>query len=237
MPPAVLSILAVFLLTTALYIGYELYLYDSVRNFLNIQNTCLAYATARDGRFPDGKSSNEALRQLFVEGYVDDERLVSEFDYPSTRPDGNIGNKANGFMEALAPGECPLYYVRGLTTEPKDSLTPLLFARVVSVGGKIYLVCARASGNAMAYDTEDGDVLEEHDGKTVDIFSEAYLKEKYGIEPQDILKPEGPPRDLTAIAKARKQYLHTLEAGILALIWLPFLLTAWIKHRRNKRKL
>ncbi len=235
MPPVVLTILAVLLMPLLSYVGYEWYVHQIVRNFRNIQYTCLAYATARDGRLPDGKSSNEALRQLFVAGYVDDERFVSECDYPSTRPDGNIGNKANGFLEALAPGECPLYYVRGLTTEPKDSETPLLFARVVNFDGKIYLVCARAGGNARAYDTEDGDVIEVNNGRYVDIFSEAYFKEKYGIEPQDILKPEGPPRDLIAIAKSRKQYLHTLEAGILALIWLPFLLTVWIKHRRSAR--
>lgn len=235
LPPVVLTILAVFLMPLLLYVGPQWYVNKSVRNFANIQQVCLAYATAHEGDFPDGKSSNQALRQLFVAGYVDDERFFSECDYPSTRPDGNIGNKANGFLEALAPGECPIHYVRGLTTEPKDSETPLLFARVVNFDGKIYLVCARAGGNARAYGTEDGDVIQVHNGRYVDIFSDAYLKENYGIEPQDILKPEGPPRDLTAIAKARKRHLHTLEAGILALIWLPFPLTVWIKHRRNAK--
>ena len=232
LPPLVLTILAVLLMPLLSYVGYEHYVHKSLRNFWHIRGLCLAYAQTHEGKFPDGKSSNEALRQLFVAGYISDESIFSECDYPSRRPDGNIGNKANGFLEALAPGECPLYYVRGLTTEPKDSLAPLLYARVVVFDGNGYLVCASAGGNAKVYETDDGDVIEEHDGRYVDIFSEAYLKEKYGIEPQDILKPEGPPRDLTAIAKARKQHLHALEAGILALIWLPFLLTVWIKHRR-----
>ena len=233
--PVVLTIVAIGLWPLVLYVFPQQHVNKCMRNFRNIQCVCSAYAEAHDGRFPDGKSSNEALRQLFVAGYIDDESFFSVCDYPSRRPDGNIGNKANGFLEALAPGECPMYYVRGRTTESKDALAPLLFARVGNFDGKVYLVCARVGGNARAYDTVDEAVLEQHDGKLVDIFSEAYLKEKYGIEPQDILKPEGPPRDVIAIAKAQKRNLHAIEAGILALIWLPFLLTVWIKHRLAAR--
>ena len=232
--------LAIFVVATVVFpyvitVPNERYLHSSWEKFQTIRGSCEAYARAHDRRFPDGKSSNEAFRQLFVAGYVKDEELFVNFDYPRPKFEGNVGTQANGYLEVLAPGKCHISYVRGLTKDQKDPQTPLFFGQVVGFDGEIYTLCARVHESVGRHSTEDGTVLEEHDGKTVDIFSDAYLKEKYGIEPQDILKPEGPPRDLTAIAKARKQHLHTLEAGILALIWLPFLLTVWIKHRRAAR--
>ena len=230
-----LFVVAMVVFPFFIYVPNSQYLSSCWKNFQAVEDSCDAYARAHDGRFPDGKSSNEALRQLFVAGYMADEKFFSDSDYPNSRSDGNIGTQANGFLQALAPGECFMTYVRGLTRDQKDPQTPLFFGQVVSFDGEIYTLCARVHESVSHHSTADGAVLEEHDGKLVDIFSDAYLKEKYGIQPQDILKPEGPPRDLTAIAKARKRHLHAIEAGILALIWLPFPLTVWIKHRRAAR--
>ena len=230
-----LFIVATLLADIVISVPNQQYLNSCRENFQAVQDLCGTYARAHDRRFPDGKSSNEALRQIFVAGSMTDEKFFSDSDYSSSRADGNIGTQANGFVQALAPGECFMTYVRGLTRDQKDPDPPLFFGQVVGFDGEIYTLCARVHERVSRHSTEDGAVLEEHEGKTVDIFSEAYLKEKYGIEPQDILKPEGPPRDLTAIAKARKRYLHAIQAGILALIWLPFPLTVWIKHRRNAK--
>ena len=235
--PVVLSIAAIYLFQLWFRIHTELKFHSSARVLAQLRGLCSYYAEHNNQKFPDGKSSNEAFRQFFIIGYIDDEdKLFTSFDLVPQRPDGDIGTKEDGFIQALAPGECQINYIRGLTTEA-DRLTPLFFTQVVGLDGEIYMLGARVGQHDAVYPTTNGAVLEEHEGKTVDIFSEAYLKEKYGIEPQDILKPEGPPRDLTAIAKARKRYLHTLGAGILALIWLPFLIGVLIKHRRAARAL
>jgi len=233
--PLVLSIAAIYLFQLWFRILTELKFHSSAPIFAQLLGLCSEYAKNNNQKYPDGKSSNEAFRQFFISGYIDDViKLFTSFDLVPQRPDGAIGTKEDGFIQALTPGECQLNYIRGLTTEA-DRLTPLLFMQVVGSDGEIYMLGARVGQHGTIYPTTNGAVLEEHEGKTVDIFSDAYLNEKYGIEPQDILKPEGPPRDVIAMAKARKQHLHALEAGILALIWLPFLLTVWIKHRRKAK--
>ena len=45
--------------------------------------------------------------------------------------------------------------------------------------------------------------------------------------------PEGPVREITALAHQRKMEIHLSEIAILAAIWLPFLLIYWIKSRRK----
>ena len=199
----------------------------------SIHQACFAYASNHEGTFPDGKSSNEAFRQLFIAGLVNDEKLFRTLGTKKGVPDGNIGTKEDGFLQALAPGECPYSYVRGLDTNNDRSNAPLLFVTILDSYGEPCLICARCGGTVKAYPLTDGAVLEEHDGKMVDIFSHAYLKETYGILPQDILKPEGSIPDTLALAREQKVNIRLGEVALLAAIWLPFLLIYAIKSRRK----
>ena len=206
----------------------------SVQGWLGIiANVCSVYAQNHEGNYPDGTTSNQALRQLFIDDLVDEEELFNFTALDQPHPDGNIGTMGNGYLQALAPGECLLNYIRGHTTGKTDPTAPLIFTQAVGGNGDIWVIAVQENGKGDIYRTAEGTVLQEQNGQQVDIFSEAYLKEKYGILPQDILKPEGPHRDITALAHQRKMEILRIEAAIILLIWLPFLIPHWIKHRRK----
>ena len=199
----------------------------------NVGHMFTKYAETHDGTYSDDKIDNDTIRLAFV-AFIDPDykvygpRKLTRYPYR-----GHIGLTALGLLQKLSPTECQINYVRGLIAGKSDPTTPLLFVRAVTDDGEIRLISVNATGSSETYPTTNGTVLQEQNGQQVDIFSEAYLKEKYGIHPQDILKPEGPHRDITALAHQRKMEILRIQAAIILLIWLPFLIPHWIKHRRK----
>ena len=158
----------------------------TLRKLYQIHQACFAYASLHDQKFPVGKTSNEAFRQLFIAGLVDDEKLfyISEIGNKKDRPDENIGTAASGYAEALEPDDCNISYVSGLIADQDDSTLPIVFAKVSGQDGKIYVIVVRIGGQAKIYTTEDGIVLDKRNGTDVDIFSE-----EYGTDPANIVLP------------------------------------------------
>lgn len=157
----------------------------ALRSLYSIHLACFAYASGHDQKFPVGKTSNEAFRQLFIVGFVDDEKLfhLSEIGDKRGKPDGDRGDASTGFKKALEPEECNISYVSGLTAED-DSNLPLLFAKVSGEDGNIHVIVVRIGGKANIYKTEDGRVFDERDGNKMDIFSA-----EYGTDPAAIVLP------------------------------------------------
>jgi hypothetical protein len=160
----------------------------AMKKLYQIHQALFAYAVAcGDQMFPDGKSSNEAFRQLFLKGLVDDEKLfhLEGPENKNDKPDGNIGTEKDGFKAALAPGECSFYYISGLSVDRDDSTLPIAYTKVTGEeDGVIYVIVVRIGGNCRVYKTTDGIVKEKQDGKMVDI-----LSEEYGTDTGHILAP------------------------------------------------
>ena len=158
----------------------------ALKKLYQIYQCCFAYASGHDQHFPVGKTSNEAFRQLFIVGFVDDEKLfyITEIGNKEGLPDGDRGNAASGFAKALEPDECNISYVSGLTSDQDDATLPLLFAKISGEDGKIYVIVVRIGGQAKIYTTEDGIVLDKRNGQDVDIFSK-----EYGTDPANIVLP------------------------------------------------
>jgi hypothetical protein len=160
---------------------------QALQKLYQLHQACFAYASGNDQVFPVGKSANEAFRQLFIAGLMDDEMLFF-LGAKQDKPDGNIGTANNGYKEALTPGECQVSYIKGLTSDRDDSTLPLLFAKVQGEDGNIYVIVVRIGGNAKIYETKDGIVKDMKNGKMVDI-----LSEEYGTDPENIVTPEAKP--------------------------------------------
>ena len=206
---------------------------SDLRMLRQIGESCAAYAKAHEGNYPDGTTSNEAFRQLFIAGLIDDERLFMTSEIDRKRPDGNIGTAENGYLQALAPGECRWTYVRGLKAGKADPTTPLFYMQSFRDDGEVWMLSCREGGNSVIDHTENGAVFEVFNGQKMDTFSAAYLKERYGIAPQDILKPEGPPRDAVAVALARKWKIRLFQAGLIVGIIVLILPSFWPTRREN----
>lgn len=146
----------------------------TLKNLYQIYQCCFAYAQSNDQVLPQGKTSNDAFRQFFIKGLVDDERLfyISELGEREGLPDGNRGNEKTGFAKALEPGECNISYVSGLTTDRDYVEQPLIFAKVSGEDGNIYILVVHTDGTSKTYKTKNGLALEKRDGEDVNIFSE-----------------------------------------------------------------
>lgn len=158
-----------------------------MKKLYQIHQALFAYVSGADQMFPDGKSSNEAFRQLFVKGLVDDEKLfhLEGPENKNDQPDGDIGTEKDGFKAALAPGECSFYYISGLSVDRDDSTLPIAYIKVTGEeDGVIYVIVVRIGGNCKVYKTTDGIAKEKQDGKMVDI-----LSEEYGTVTANILAP------------------------------------------------
>ena len=156
---------------------------NAMKQAYQIHQALFAYAQAHDQAMPDGKSSNEVFRKLFQEGLLDDEKLffIKARNGGGKPPDGVIGTQEDGFAKALEPGECCFYYVRGGVADRDDSTRPILFTRVGGSDGKVFTIVVRVSGQSRV-----------EDPRAEDWFDKEYMKSKYGIDPSDILAPEGP---------------------------------------------
>ena len=113
---------------------------SAMKSAYQIHQALFAYSTGHDGNFPTAEhTSNEAFRELFKEGLVDDERLFfvkgSAWHGKATAPDGKIGNAADGFAEALGPGENHWAYTSGLSADRSDATLPLIMDGFTDVIG------------------------------------------------------------------------------------------------------
>lgn len=86
------------------------------------------YASDHDGRYPDGNTANEAFRELFIAGLLEDERAFTGASSPF-EPDNNIGEAPN-FDEALVAGENHWAMTRGVKDSDSGN-TPLVFENPV----------------------------------------------------------------------------------------------------------
>ena len=150
-----------------------------------LYQACFAFAQGNNKEFPDGKSANEAFRKLFEKGLVDDERLLWIPPINSTPaasiPDGIISDSTGNVDKAVEPGECCFYYVRPSPSEGDTPNRPLIFTRVGGQNGKVYDFAVTATGNALALPPSDS---------TIPVAK--MISKTYGIDPKDILEPDGP---------------------------------------------
>jgi hypothetical protein len=157
---------------------------SAMRQAYQIHQGLFAYASAHDQKLPvASNNSNEAFRELFREGLLDDEKLFfiqrSAWHGTLTKPDGEIGTTENGFAEALGPGENHFAYTTGLTSDASDSTTPLVMDGFTDTVGRWsddpkerggvwkgkYQVIVRLGGSARVHTPNDqGQVTDKRDG-------------------------------------------------------------------------
>lgn len=137
-----------------------------------------AYSRTGEKQFPDGNSANEAFRKLFETGLMDDPQLFwfssSAWSSAEKRPESIKGNVNSD--NVLKANECRFYYVRpnGTTT-----VTPIIFTRLGGLDGKVFdIVVTSGSGK-----------IETNGDPTITV-TQAVAR-KFGIDPKDILEPEG----------------------------------------------
>ena len=82
------------------------------------------YANENDGEYPDGKTANDAIRQLFVGEWLEKEDFMG-CPKSSFISDGNIGN-APDFSEAAGPGENHWMYIYHPEGSSVKGVQPLL---------------------------------------------------------------------------------------------------------------
>ena len=142
------------------------------------------YAAAQGnvgGEFPstnaDGSSfatSNDAYRQLFIRGLLDDEKLFylqGSAWHAGKKSDGDIGDASSNFSNALTKNENAWAYVSGLNTVSSPLDTPLVTdgsSEVPGVWGKDpskkggiwkgrFVIVVRLGGQTKVYDAPDLD--------------------------------------------------------------------------------
>ena len=142
-----------------------------MKSAYQIHQALLAYSTMHDGNFPTAEhTSNEAFRELFKAGLLDDEKLFyvkgSAWHGKANGPDGEIGDATDGFAEALGPGENHWAYTSGLNAEKSNSAIPLVMDGFTDVIGTWcddpnarggvwkgkYQIIVRVGGNAKVND-------------------------------------------------------------------------------------
>ena len=91
-----------------------------------------AQGTYPDAKVPGAKSSNEAFRELFRAGAIKSEAPFGCANSPF-KPDGNIGKAAEGFLQAVEPGENHWAMTKGLNDSSPGNLA-LVFENPVDAG-------------------------------------------------------------------------------------------------------
>lgn len=192
------------------------------------------YAVHHDKHFPDGKTSNEAFRKLFQGSLVDDESLFLIADQPE--PDQYIGTAETGFREALEPGECNLYYVRGLKFDHHAPKMPWIFT-LIKTRWQNYWVYIGAD---FQFSGRGRIVLPSYatgylDAEKVNLLSPDYWKQ-FGVVFNDVLAPEGPKEDPmvlspTAQANRRVRWLIFIPYGLFLIADFGY---ACLAKRRRK---
>lgn len=139
-----------------------------MKQLYQIYQACSAYAQTNDQVFPDGKSSNEAFRELFIKGLVDDERLFfihKDGFKRKRRPDGDIGTAQNQYKKALEAGECDFYYIRGQAKDRDDS-NILSFVKVTGDDDRDHFLGVKTNGELVDLVIQNGVVQKSKDGKS-----------------------------------------------------------------------
>lgn len=97
------------------------------------------YAAHHDGVFPvSSTTSNDAFRELFRAGLIDDERLFYMEGCAwcgGKKPDGVIGTIENGFAEAVGKNENHWAYTSGLNLKTSPANTPLVMSGFTETPG------------------------------------------------------------------------------------------------------
>ena len=113
--------------------------HDSLRRAYQIRNLLENYAHDHDDRLPSSStSSNEAFRELFKVGIMDDENLFYVHGcawHAGKRPDGNIGSAENGFVEAVGKNENHFAYTTGLNQKTSPENTPIVMSGFTETPG------------------------------------------------------------------------------------------------------
>jgi prepilin-type N-terminal cleavage/methylation domain-containing protein len=172
--------------------------------YANNNSQVLPNETADKGEI---QNSNQAYRQLFVKGLVDDEKMFYIEGCPwhgKTKPDGNIGAPEDNYSQALSAGENHWGYVSNLAMD--DSVptnvpvimdggtdgSPGKWSREPKEKGGLwkgrYAIVVRLSGEAKVtpLDSRTLTVMDKKNGQDVDIFSS-----QYGSDPQNAKNPLG----------------------------------------------
>ena len=171
-----------------------------------IHTLLVTWAQDQDQQFPVAQhASNEAFRELFKKRLLDREDLFAipgdawHKNSPSGKgPDSHISS-APGFPQALMPGECAYAYVSGWDTASPSPLPIIANAFTESLGvysnnrshkggvfGGTKAVYVTVGGSAYAADlSSDFRIMENKDGKAIDIFSK-----EWGTNPDNIKNPE-----------------------------------------------
>jgi hypothetical protein len=105
----------------------------AISNCRQIVTTLRLYSSDNSGVYPDAlpkpaakpRTANEAFRQLFIGGECDNEMIFGCPDSPF-KPDGNIGNGANHYAEAVKKGENHWAMTAGLD-DSADGAFPLIY--------------------------------------------------------------------------------------------------------------
>ncbi len=172
---------------------------STMRNAYQIHTALFAYSQNHDQEFPSTRpdggevdSANDAYRQLFVAGLVDDEKIfhVQGCEWSNKKPDGDIGSPEDNYSKAIEGGENHWGYVTKLTSDRDDSKLPIIMdGGTESQAGKWtrepkekggvwkgkYAIAVRIGGNAKVYELDNTlTVKDKKDGQDVDIFSDQY---------------------------------------------------------------
>ncbi len=125
-----LAIFVLLVLAAGLYmppfanIGTKARIMYTLSNARQISLMLKNYAGDHNGRYPDGKTSNEVFRELFKTGLLDDERAFTAACSPY-EGDNNIGEDPD-YAKALEPGENHWSMTKGVTADSPGDV-PLLF--------------------------------------------------------------------------------------------------------------
>jgi prepilin-type N-terminal cleavage/methylation domain-containing protein len=182
----------------------------SASNAGNIFKMLTLYASDNDGAYPKGESSsNDAFRQLFIEGIAQDEKpfKVTGSQWHSAAktngPDGDIGSAPN-YEQALERGENHWAYTSGLNQTSNGNLPIIMDGFVegqigsytnlktkkggVWGGSNAIIVYTNGSAVQEKLDKREYKVKKKSSGSEVDLFSSSYSEE---LSTENILNPEG----------------------------------------------
>ena len=159
--------------------------------FCDITLALTAYAQGNGQKYPEGKTANEAMRQLFIMGLVDDESLFvfNGLGLPEHHADGKIGTAADGYAEALAPGECDVTYNPGLnpglTPDLENPTIPLLWYKIKAPSGVYRLINLAIGGTVYTQESATDKFIDFgfKDGREI-------LSPENGVDPARVLLPE-----------------------------------------------
>lgn len=195
---AIIALLAVGVFPLYSKIMLEMKAKSAMKQAYQIHQALFAYAQGSDQVFPNEApgggtitASNDAYRQLFVKGLIDDEKLfyVQGCAYHGDKKtDGDIGTAESNFEKAVGPGENHWGYVKGLASDRDDSTLPIVmdggetpgkWSRDPKAKGGVwkgrFAITVRIGGNAKVNDLDSTlTVKDKKDGTEVDIFSDTY---------------------------------------------------------------